>query len=105
MGKAKVVVVAAAERASKCLLFPQNIGTLDLQAEVADRQTVQWAQAATWDVVCLQQYEAEGSFGCFVVATFPQQSYFRWLLGFSRDDKRRIVGTPPPSVREPAYSR
>jgi DNA-binding NtrC family response regulator len=60
MGKAKVVFVAASERASKCLFSPQHIGRFDFEAAVADRQTVEWAQAATWDVVCLEQHEDAG---------------------------------------------
>ncbi len=60
MGKAKVVFVAASERAFKCPLSPQRIGRLDFEAEVANRQSVEWAHAATWDVVCLEQHEDAG---------------------------------------------
>jgi len=34
---------------------------LDLEAEVANRQSVEWAQANTWDAVCLEQHEDAGS--------------------------------------------
>ncbi len=60
MGKAKVVVVAALERAGKCLLSPQNTGTLDLAAEVVDRQSVQMGTSGYVGCRVSGQYEAEG---------------------------------------------
>ncbi len=57
MGKARVLIVAAPDQVHKFVFSNRCAEELGLETQIANRNEILWKQAASWDVVCVEQYD------------------------------------------------